>query len=148
MLEILKFIKDKRIFTALSFFHQEPEHIPDRYMDGLTEEAVEMMGCEVTSNMTSLVVLNLPPDFAGREMELVQACRAQNFGIWPTLSAPVQVRIGILNQLSSNAISDIAVRFAEAMNIRLIANRAQTTKSSPNISRSMTTSALTVISSH
>lgn len=77
--------------------------------------AVEAMGCEVTSNMTSLVVLNLPGDLAGREMELVQACRAQNFGIWPTLSAPVQVRIGILNLLTRTAITDIVTRFGEAI---------------------------------
>lgn len=77
--------------------------------------AVEAMGCEVTSNMTSLVVLNLPPDFAGREMELVQMCRAQGFGIWPTLSAPVQVRIGILNLLSQANITEIVTRFADAL---------------------------------
>ena len=65
--------------------------------------------------MTSLVVLNLPPNLAGREMELVQNCRAQGFGIWPTLSAPVQVRIGILNQLTDAAIEDIVGRFAAAM---------------------------------
>lgn len=78
-------------------------------------DAVEAMGCEVTSNMTSLVVLNLPGDLAGREMELVQACRAEGFGIWPTLSQPVQVRIGILNQLSVAAVTDIVMRFAEAV---------------------------------
>ncbi|MDD9920764.1 MAG: aminotransferase [Boseongicola sp.] len=77
--------------------------------------AVELMGCTVTSNMTSLVVLNLPEQMAGREMELVQHCRAQNFGIWPTLSSPVQVRIGILNQLNRLAITDIVMRFAVAM---------------------------------
>ena len=49
-------------------------------------------------------------------MELVQACRAENFGIWPTLSSPVQVRIGILNQLTQSAITDIVNRFAVAMN--------------------------------
>jgi alanine-glyoxylate transaminase / serine-glyoxylate transaminase / serine-pyruvate transaminase len=74
------------------------------------------MGCEVTSNMTSLVVLNLPPALAGREKELVQGCRAKGFGIWPTLSEPVQVRIGILNQLSEAAITEIVTRFAMAMN--------------------------------
>ena len=74
------------------------------------------MGCDVTSNMTSLIVLNLPGELAGREMELVQACRAKSFGIWPTLSAPVQVRIGILNQLSEAAITEIVTRFAGAMN--------------------------------
>ncbi len=78
-------------------------------------DAVTALGCEVTSNMTSLVVLNLPPAFTGREKELVQACRAQGFGIWPTLSEPVQVRIGILNQLSQAAITEIVTRFATAM---------------------------------
>ncbi|MEZ8007692.1 MAG: aminotransferase [Amylibacter sp.] len=79
-------------------------------------EAVSAMGCEVTSNMTSLIVLNLPEALAGREMELVQACRTENFGIWPTLSEPVQIRIGILNQLSQSAITDIINRFVIAMN--------------------------------
>ncbi|KAB7615980.1 alanine--glyoxylate aminotransferase family protein [Amylibacter sp. SFDW26] len=86
------------------------------YHEAALSEAVTAMGCEVTSNMTSLVVLNLPDDMAGREMELVQACRAEGFGIWPTLSAPVQVRIGILNQLTRASITDIVNRFAEAMN--------------------------------
>jgi hypothetical protein len=66
--------------------------------------------------MTSLVVLNLPPALAGREKELVQACRARGFGIWPTLSEPVQVRVGILNQLSQAAITEIVTRFAAALN--------------------------------
>lgn len=78
-------------------------------------EAVQAMGCEVTSNMTFLVVLNLPGDLAGREKELVGGCRAEGFGIWPTLSEPVQVRIGILNQLTKEAILDIIGRFATAM---------------------------------
>ena len=78
--------------------------------------AVAAMGCEVTSNMTSLVVLNLPGRLAGREKELVQGCRANGFGIWPTLSEPVQVRIGILNQLSEAQITEIVTLFAEAMN--------------------------------
>lgn len=77
--------------------------------------ALTAMGCKVTSNMTSLVVFNLPADMAGREMELVQTCREQGFGIWPTLSEPVQVRIGILNQLSQHAVTDIALRFAGFM---------------------------------
>lgn len=77
--------------------------------------AVTAMGCEVTSDMTSLVVLNLPGALAGREMELVQTCRAAGFGIWPTLSEPVQVRIGILNQLTPAAISTIVNKFATAM---------------------------------
>lgn len=78
-------------------------------------EAVSAMGCDVTSNMTSLVVLNLPGDLAGREKELVGGCRAEGFGIWPTLSEPVQVRIGILNQLTKEAVLDIIGRFATAM---------------------------------
>lgn len=77
--------------------------------------AVTRMGCKVTSNMTSLVVLNLPDSLAGREMELVQACRATGFGIWPTLSEPVQVRIGILNLLTPAAITDIVTRFGAAL---------------------------------
>lgn len=77
--------------------------------------AVIALGCNVTSDMTSLVVLNLPATLAGREKELVQGCRAKGFGIWPTLSEPVQVRIGILNQLSQAAITDIVIRFATAM---------------------------------
>ncbi|HQY43462.1 MAG TPA: aminotransferase [Paracoccaceae bacterium] len=78
-------------------------------------EAVTALGCTVTSNMTSLVVLNLPSELAGREKELVQMCRARGFGIWPTLSEPVQVRIGILNQLSQAAITEIVTLFAKAM---------------------------------
>ncbi|MGB2893357.1 MAG: aminotransferase, partial [Albidovulum sp.] len=79
-------------------------------------KAVIALGCDVTSNMTSLVVLNLPPALAGREKDLVQMCRSRGFGIWPTLSEPVQVRIGILNQLGEAAITDIVDRFAAAMN--------------------------------
>ena len=66
--------------------------------------------------MTSLVVLNLPEKLAGREAELVQSCRAAGFGIWPTLSAPVQVRIGILNLLNQRAITEIVSRFGAALN--------------------------------
>ena len=83
--------------------------------ESVLRDAVEMMGCTVTSNMTSLVVLNLPENLAGREMELVQHCRAQGFGIWPTLSEPVQVRIGILNQLTRHAVTEIINRFAQAI---------------------------------
>ena len=85
------------------------------FHESVLSEAVTAMGCEVTSNMTSLVVLNLPKALAGLEKELVQECRAAGFGIWPTLSEPVQIRIGILNQLSEDAISDIVGRFADAM---------------------------------
>lgn len=86
-----------------------------RLHEAALRDAVATLGCNVTSDMTSLVVLNLPDHLAGREMELVQNCRAEGFGIWPTLSAPVQIRIGILNQLNAGAIWDIANRFAEAM---------------------------------
>jgi alanine-glyoxylate transaminase/serine-glyoxylate transaminase/serine-pyruvate transaminase len=80
-------------------------------------EAVAAMGCDVTSNMTSLIVLNLPGEFAGREKELVGNCRAAGFGIWPTLSEPVQIRIGILNQLTNASLTDIINRFADAMQV-------------------------------
>ncbi len=85
------------------------------FYEGMLKRAVEAMGCKVTSNMTSLVVLNLPGELAGTEKELVKACRAEGFAIWPTLSEPVQVRIGILNQLTEEAIADIVSRFADAM---------------------------------
>ncbi|MCB1443476.1 MAG: alanine--glyoxylate aminotransferase family protein [Methyloceanibacter sp.] len=86
-----------------------------KYHEAALRQAVEAMGCEVTSDMPSLVVLNLPGKLAGREKELVQAARAKGFGIWPTLSEPVQVRIGILNQLSPEQITEIASRFADGM---------------------------------
>ena len=65
--------------------------------------------------MPSLIVLNLPGKLAGKEKDLVAGARAQGFGIWPTLSEPVQVRIGILNQLTPEAIAEIVGRFADAM---------------------------------
>jgi alanine-glyoxylate transaminase/serine-glyoxylate transaminase/serine-pyruvate transaminase len=77
--------------------------------------AMEAMGCEITSNMTSLVVCNLPGNLAGREKELVAACRAEGFGIWPTLSEPVQVRVGILNQLTVESLTEIVSLYADAM---------------------------------
>lgn len=86
-----------------------------RTHERVLRDAVIELGCEVTSDMPSLIVLNLPPELAGREMELVQNCRARGFGIWPTLSAPVQVRIGILNQLNRKSVSRIVRLFAEAM---------------------------------
>ena len=86
------------------------------FHEAALHKAVTAMGCNVTSNMTSLVVLNLPDNLAGREAELVQACRASGFGIWPTLSEPVQIRIGILNLLNQAAITDIVTRFGAALN--------------------------------
>lgn len=86
-----------------------------KYHEAALRQAVEAMGCTVTSNMPSLVVLNLPGKLAGKEKELVQGARAKGFGIWPTLSEPVQVRIGILNQLSPAQITEIVSRFADAM---------------------------------
>lgn len=85
------------------------------FHEAALRDAVTAMGCKVTSNMTSLVVLNLPDALAGREMELVQACRAAGFGIWPTLSEPVQVRIGILNLLNQKAITEIVNLFAAGL---------------------------------
>ena len=52
---------------------------------------------------------------AGREKELVAACRAEGFGIWPTLSEPVQVRVGILNQLTVDSLTEIVDLYANAM---------------------------------
>ncbi len=85
------------------------------YHEKALRQAVEAMGCEVTSNMPSLVVCNLPGKLRGKEKDLVANARAQGFGIWPTLSEPVQVRIGILNQLSPEQIGEIVSRFADAM---------------------------------
>jgi alanine-glyoxylate transaminase / serine-glyoxylate transaminase / serine-pyruvate transaminase len=84
------------------------------YHEKALRQAVETMGCEVTSNMTSLVVLNLPGKLKGKEKDLVAGARAQGFGIWTTLSEPVQIRIGILNQLTPEAITEIVGRFADA----------------------------------
>lgn len=110
---------------AVAAFHEAlrlalEESIPHRARsyarhEEALREAVVAMGCKVGSNMTSLVVLDLPDALAGREMELVQNCRARGFGIWPTLSAPVQIRIGILNMLEPGIIADIVHRFADAM---------------------------------
>lgn len=85
------------------------------YHEKALRQAVEAMGCTVTSNMTSLVVLNLPGKLKGKEKDLVAGARAKGFGIWPTLSEPTQVRIGILNLLSSEQIGDIVSRFADAL---------------------------------
>ena len=84
------------------------------YEQGL-RSAIEAMGCKVTSNMTSLVVFDLPAEFEGMEKELVQKARAEGFAIWNTLSDPPQIRVGILNQLTVEAISDIVGRFADSM---------------------------------
>ena len=109
---IAAFHEALRITLSQGLAARSAEYI---YHENALRSAVEAMGCEVTSNMTSLVVLNLPKDLAGREMELVQHCRAQNFGIWPTLSEPVQVRIGILNLLTRESVTDIVNRFAQAI---------------------------------
>ena len=85
------------------------------YHEKALRQAVVAMGCNVTSNMTSLIVLNLPGKLAGKEKDLVMGCRAENFCIWTTLSEPVQIRIGILNQLTVEAITEIVSLFADAM---------------------------------
>jgi alanine-glyoxylate transaminase/serine-glyoxylate transaminase/serine-pyruvate transaminase len=84
------------------------------YEKGL-RNAIEAMGCKITSNMTSLLVFDLPEAFTGKEKELVNGCRAAGFAIWNTLSEPAQIRIGILNQLTVPAINDIVGRYADAM---------------------------------
>jgi len=100
----------------ISLTHGRGQKAADyEFHEGILREAVTAMGCKVTSNMPSLVVLNLPDAFSGHEKELIQGCRAEGFAIWPTLSEPVQVRIGILNHLSEESISDIVSRFADAM---------------------------------
>jgi len=106
----------------ISLIHGKTQKAADyAFHESILRDAVSTMGCKVTSNMTSLVVLDLPDALAGREKELVQGCRAEGFAIWPTLSEPVQVRIGILNQLSEDAITEIVSRFADAM-IKMGAN--------------------------
>ncbi len=110
---------------AVAAFHEALRITLERTVSGRAGEyafheaalrkVVTEMGCTVTSNMTSLVVLTLPENLAGREAELVSHCRAKGFGIWPTLSAPLQVRIGILNLLTEAAITDIVHRFADAI---------------------------------
>jgi aspartate aminotransferase-like enzyme len=92
------------------------------YHEKALRQAVQALGCEVTSDMTSLVVLNLPPALKGKEKDLVASARAEGFGIWPTLSEPTQVRIGILNQLSPEQIHEIVSRFADVM-IKMGANK-------------------------
>ena len=77
--------------------------------------AIEAMGCKVTSNMTSLVVFDLPDAFTGHEKSLVTGCREAGFAIWNTLSEPAQIRVGILNHLNFETINDIVGRFADAM---------------------------------
>ena len=84
------------------------------YEKGL-RNAIEEMGCKVTSNMPSLLVFDLPAEFEGKEKELVTGCRAAGFAIWNTLSEPAQIRIGILNQLTVPTLNDIVGRYADAM---------------------------------
>lgn len=85
------------------------------YHEGGLRKALEALGCNVTSNMTSLLVFDLPDSIKGKERELVAGCRAEGFAIWTTLSEPVQLRIGILNQLTVEAISEIVSRFTDAV---------------------------------
>lgn len=85
------------------------------YHEGALRKALEALGCNVTSNMTSLLVFDLPDSIKGKERELVGGCRAEGFAIWTTLSEPVQLRIGILNQLTAEAITEIVSRFTDAV---------------------------------
>lgn len=86
-----------------------------RYEQAL-RAALESTGCTVTSNMTSLLVLDLPPQLKGQEKDFVNSCRAENFCIWPTLSEPTQVRVGILNLLTEDHLAEITKRFCLALN--------------------------------
>ncbi len=101
-----------RILLQYSLKQKAADYI---YHEKALRQAVLAMGCTVTSNMPSLIVLNLPDALAGKEKDLVLTCREQGFGIWPTLSEPVQVRIGILNQLTVEAITEIVSLFTDAM---------------------------------
>ena len=47
------------------------------YHEKALRRAAEAMGCDVTSNTTSLIVLNLPGKLAGKEKELVAGCRRE-----------------------------------------------------------------------
>ena len=78
--------------------------------------ALEAMGCTLTSNMPSLIVLDLPGELKGREKEFVNACRGEGFGIWPTLSEPTQVRVGILNLTAEEELATIVRRFGDMLN--------------------------------
>ncbi|RFC66266.1 aminotransferase class V-fold PLP-dependent enzyme [Fulvimarina endophytica] len=78
--------------------------------------ALTKMGCTVTSNMTSLLVLDLPEQLHGQEKDFVAKCRAENFCIWPTLSEPTQIRVGILNLLKEEELTEITRRFGDMLN--------------------------------
>lgn len=80
------------------------------------KHALESTGCTVTSDMTSLLVLDLPAHLKGQEKDFVNGCRAENFCIWPTLSEPTQIRVGILNLLTEEHLSEIVRRFCLALN--------------------------------
>ncbi len=51
----------------------------------------------------------------GKKIIYFPTSRAEGFGIWPTLSEPVQIRVGILNQLTDAALTDIVGRLSDAM---------------------------------
>ena len=99
-----------------------------RYEQAL-RQALESTGCKVTSNMTSLIVLDLPPQLKGQEKDFVNSCREENFCIWPTLSEPTQVRVGILNLLTEEHLAEIVRRFCAALNrFQIAADPDQTVK--------------------
>lgn len=110
---------------AVASFHEALRIILERGKPAIAAEyrkyekilrgALSKMGCNITSNMTSLLVFDLPEELAGKERQLVDACRKENFGIWATLSEPLQIRIGILNQLSPDALIQIVDKFADAL---------------------------------
>ena len=61
------------------------------------------------------LALRLPFPTKRAQLILLLLSGITSFAIWPTLSEPTQIRIGILNQLTPEAINDIVGRFADAM---------------------------------
>ncbi|MDY8110395.1 aminotransferase [Fulvimarina sp. 2208YS6-2-32] len=93
---------------------QRAEHY--RKAEKALRAALVKMGCNVTSNMTSLLVLDLPEKLRGQEKDFVNTCREEQFCIWPTLSEPVQIRVGILNLLKESELTEIVTRFGDMLN--------------------------------
>ena len=86
------------------------------YHEKALRQTVEARGREVTSNMTKSSSCSIfPASSRARRRIWSRALAREDHGIWTTLSEPVQIRIGILNQLTPEAITEIVGRFADAM---------------------------------